>query len=147
MSKTTLTSSKTQDPRSFDVESIRQDFPILSQTVNGHPLVYLDNAATSQKPRSVLDAITGYYEGYNSNIHRGLHHLSEKATTAYEDARSKVKGFINAASEKEINFTKGTTEAVNLVAQSYGRKFVNEGERGACWCSRSLSRAREIWTG
>ncbi len=112
----------------FDVNRIRQDFPILHQKVNGQPLVYLDNAATSQKPRQVIDAITNYYEGYNSNVHRGAHHLSAKATDAYEEARKKVAEFLNAKSEVEINFTRGTTESINLVAQTFGRKFVNKGD-------------------
>ena len=105
----------------FDVEKIREDFPILHQEVNGKPLVYLDNAATSQKPKSVIDSIEKYYSGYNSNIHRGVHTLSENATEAYESARIKVRDFIHANSTKEIVFVRGATEAINLVAQSFGR--------------------------
>ena len=105
----------------FDVEKIREDFPILHQEVNGKPLVYLDNAATSQKPKSVINAIEKYYREYNSNIHRGVHTLSENATEAYESARIKVRDFIHANSTKEIVFVRGATEAINLVAQSFGR--------------------------
>ena len=105
----------------FDVEKIREDFPILHQEINGKPLVYLDNAATSQKPKSVIDTIEKYYRGYNSNIHRGVHTLSENATEAYESARIKVRDFIHANSTKEIVFVRGATEAINLVAQSFGR--------------------------
>ena len=105
----------------FDVEKIREDFPILHQEVNGKPLVYLDNAATSQKPKSVIDSIEKYYRGYNSNIHRGVHTLSENATEAYESARIKVRDFIHANSTKEIVFVRGATEAINLVAHSFGR--------------------------
>ena len=105
----------------FDVEKIREDFPILHQEVNGKPLVYLDNAATSQKPKSVIDSIEKYYRGYNSNIHRGVHTLSENATEAYESTRIKVRDFIHANSTKEIVFVRGATEAINLVAQSFGR--------------------------
>jgi len=112
----------------FDVERIRRDFPVLQRKVHGKPLVYLDNAATSQKPRAVIDTLTRYYSEINSNIHRGIHHLSEEATTAYEEARTKVKGFLNAADEHEIVFVRGTTEAINLVAQSYGRAQVGRGD-------------------
>ena len=107
---------------------MRKDFPILERSVHGKPLAYLDNAATSQKPRAVLDAVTGYYARYNSNIHRGVHLLSEEATTAYEAAREKVCGFVNAAAADEIVFVRGTTEAINLVAQSYVRPRVTEGD-------------------
>jgi cysteine desulfurase/selenocysteine lyase len=112
----------------FDVERVRRDFPALHQKVHGKPLVYLDNAATSQKPQAVIDALVHYYSKINSNIHRGIHHLSEEATTAYEQARILVKDFINAAEEREIVFVRGTTEAINLVAQSYGRAFVKPGD-------------------
>ncbi len=115
-------------PTLFDVAALRAQFPILHQKVNGHPLVYLDNAATSQKPIAVINAITDYYERYNSNIHRGAHHLAQLATEAYENARITVSKHLNAASEKEINFVRGTTEAVNLVATSYGRKFIKAGD-------------------
>jgi cysteine desulfurase/selenocysteine lyase len=112
----------------FDVERVRRDFPVLAQKVHGKPLVYLDNAATSQKPQAVIDALVRYYSQLNSNIHRGIHHLSEAATAAYEGARGKVREFINAAEEREIVFVRGTTEAINLVAQSYGRAFVKPGD-------------------
>lgn len=113
---------------SFNVEAVRKDFPILHRNVNGKQLVYLDNGATSQKPQSVIDTISNYYELFNSNVHRGAHQLSQEATEAYEAARGKMAQFINAASEKEINFTKGTTEGINLVAHSYGRKFLQPGD-------------------
>ncbi|MEO8210002.1 MAG: aminotransferase class V-fold PLP-dependent enzyme, partial [bacterium] len=112
---------------SFDVNSIREEFPILNQKVNGQPLVYFDNAATNQKPISVINSISDYYKTINSNVHRGVHSLSEKATAAYEGAREKVREFINADSIKEIIFTSGTTEGVNLVASSFGESVVNEG--------------------
>jgi len=112
----------------FDVARVRQDFPILSAKVHGKPLVYFDNGATSQKPQCVIDAIDHYYRFENSNIHRGVHHLSERATAAYETARGKLRGFINAGSVKEIIFVRGTTEAINLVAQSYGRAFIKAGD-------------------
>src|SRR5204863_9457550 len=105
----------------FDVRKVREDFPILKSLVHGKPLVYLDNAATTQKPRAVIDAILHYYEGQNSNIHRGVHHLSEVATRAYETARVKVQRFLNAADAREIIFTRGATESINLVAQSFVR--------------------------
>ncbi len=117
-----------QKETSFDVLKIREDFPILKTLVRGKPLCYLDNAATTQKPRQVIDTLTEYYTSINSNIHRGVHTLSEKATAAYEDARIKVKNFINAKSEKEIIFTRGTTESINLVANSFGRSNLNEGD-------------------
>ncbi len=112
----------------INVESIRKDFPILQQEVNGRPLVYFDNAASSQKPLQVVQAIEDYYNNFHSNVHRGVHHLSQKATDAYEAARETVKDFINARSIKEVNFTKGTTEGINLVAHSFGRKFIQEGD-------------------
>jgi len=112
----------------LDVERLREDFPILSQRVRGKPLVYLDNAATSQKPRSVIDAVTRFYSAENANIHRGVYYLSERATVAYEAARERVAGFLNAASPREIVFTRGTTEAINLVAQSWGRSALRAGD-------------------
>ncbi|HQZ96453.1 MAG TPA: cysteine desulfurase [Pyrinomonadaceae bacterium] len=112
----------------FDVEKVRKDFPVLSQTVNGKPLVYLDNGASSQVPQSVIDRTSKYLSEEHSNIHRGVHYLSQHATTAYEAAREKVKRFINAREAKECIFVRGTTEGVNLVAYSYGRKFINEGD-------------------
>lgn len=108
-------------------DSIRAQFPILHQSVNGKPLIYFDNAATSQKPLAVINAIKDYYEHYNSNIHRGAHHLAQLATEKYENARTTVAQHINA-NEREINFVRGTTEAVNLVATSYGRKFIKAGD-------------------
>ena len=112
----------------FDVKKIRNDFPILHQIINGKPLIYLDNAATSQKPKNVIDAIETYYREYNSNIHRGVHTLSENATETYESSRLKIKNFINANSTKEIVFVRGATEAINLVAQSLGRDSLNEND-------------------
>ena len=112
----------------LDVENIRQDFPILHQEVNGNPLVYLDNAATSQKPRQVIEALDKYYQEDNANIHRGVHTLSERATIDYEQAREKVRSFINANSEKEIIFVRGATEGINLIAQSYGRNKLKAGD-------------------
>ncbi len=112
----------------FDVESIRKQFPILRQRVHGKPLVYFDNAATSQKPQAVLDALQNYYLTQNSNVHRGVHTLSERATQAYEDARVKVQRFINAAETHEIIYVRGATEGINLVAQSYGRQFLKAGD-------------------
>ncbi len=112
----------------FDVASIRKDFPILSRTVNGRPLVYFDNAATTQKPQVVIDAITKYYTHQNSNIHRGVHYLSQVATQAYEDSREKIRAFINAEKNHEVIFTKGTTDGINLVANGFGRKFIGAGD-------------------
>jgi len=113
----------------LDVKRLREDFPILHQTVrDGRPLVYLDNAATTQKPRAVIDAIRRYYERDNANIHRGVHELSERATAAYEGARALVQRFIGASSPREIIFTRGTTEAINLVAQSFARPRVRPGD-------------------
>ena len=120
-----------QDARSaadFPVQGYRQDFPILEQAVRGKPLVYLDNAATAQKPRQVIEALEEYYRDYNSNIHRGVHTLSEQATEAYEAARKRIQTFINAASHQEIIFVRGTTEGINLVAQSYGRSRLGAGD-------------------
>jgi len=112
----------------FDVETIRKDFPILRTKVHGNPLVYLDNAATSQKPQVVIDALVRYYEGENANIHRGVHYLSQIATEDFEKARKTVQAFVNAADPSEIVFTRGTTEAINLVAQTYGRVNVGPGD-------------------
>jgi len=114
--------------RAFDVCSFREDFPILARQVHGKPLVYLDNAATSQKPQVVIDTIQRYYTEENANIHRGAYYLSEQATQAYEDARVKVQHFLHARSEREIIFTRGVTEAINLVAHCYGRKTLNAGD-------------------
>jgi cysteine desulfurase/selenocysteine lyase len=112
----------------WDVEKIRRDFPVLSQKVNGNPLVYLDNAASSQVPNIVIERGSEYLKNEHSNIHRGVHYLSQKATTAYEGAREKVKRFINARDVKECIFVRGCTEGINLVAYGYGRKFVGEGD-------------------
>ncbi len=114
--------------KSFDVNKIRDDFPILKQKVHGQPLVYLDSAASTQKPNIVIEAISDYYKRYHANIHRGVHYLSEYATRAYEDVRFKVKNLINAQSVKEIIFVRGTTEAINLVASSFGNKFIVPGD-------------------
>ena len=121
--------SQSRSPRvGLDVEAVRKDFPILARKVHGQPLVYLDNGATSQKPQVVIDALSRYYAEENSNIHRGVHYLSEYATAAYEGAREKIKRFINAPKSQEIIFVRGTTEAINLVAQSYGRTFLKAGD-------------------
>jgi cysteine desulfurase / selenocysteine lyase len=112
----------------YDVEKVRRDFPILKQQVHGHPLVYFDNAATSQKPRAVIDAVAHYYERGNANIHRGVHYLSEHATSEHEAARRTVQQFINAADKREIIFVRSATEGINLVAQTYGRAHVRAGD-------------------
>jgi cysteine desulfurase/selenocysteine lyase len=112
----------------FDVQRVRAEFPILNRAVNGRPLVYLDSAATSQKPRTVLEAITRYYECDNANIHRGVHYLSQRATEGYEAARETVRQFVNAADASGIIFVRGATEGINLVAQSYGRTHVRSGD-------------------
>jgi hypothetical protein len=136
-------------------EAIRQDFPILHQDVNGRPLVYLDNAATSQKPLAVIQAMDDYYRQYNSNVHRGVHFLSAKATTAYEEARAKIARFINAASDREIVFTRNASEAINLVANTWGMANLKAGDEvrwawsGAaaactsCWSRPRLGRATQ----
>src|ERR1700693_2847723 len=113
---------------SLDVTAIRKDFPILAQQVHGKPLVYLDNAATSQKPKCVIEALTRFYQLDNANIHRGVHQLSERSTQSYEAARSKVQRFLNAANTREIIFVRGATEGINLVAQTYGRTHVGAGD-------------------
>ena len=112
----------------LDVARVRQDFPILSQRVRGKPLVYLDNAATSQKPRRVIDAVSRFYASQNANIHRGVHYLSEQATVAYDAARGRVARLLNAAMPSEVVFTRGTTEAINLVAQSWARNQLRPGD-------------------
>jgi len=111
-----------------DWGAIREDFPILREQAHGHPLIYFDNAATSQKPRPVIDALRNFYEHENANVHRGLHTLSSRATEAYEKSRQRVAGYIGAASADEIIFTRGTTESINLVAQAWGGKFIREGD-------------------
>ena len=115
-------------PKQLDIAAIRQEFPILNREVKGRPLIYLDNAATTQKPQSVIDAIIHYYTHYNANIHRGIHTLAEEATAAFELTRDAVKSFIGAGSREEIIFTRGTTEGINLVAYSWGRKNIAAGD-------------------
>ena len=112
----------------FPLTEIRDDFPILKSRINNHQLVYFDNAATTQKPQSVIDGISNYYKSYNANIHRGIHSLAEKATEEFEETRSLVKEFINASSENEIIFTRGTTEGINLISSSLGKFYFNEGD-------------------
>jgi cysteine desulfurase/selenocysteine lyase len=122
------TPKRSTEMSNWDVEKIRKDFPVLSTTVNGKPLVYLDNAASSHVPQTVIDRGAKYLTEEHSNVHRGVHYLSQTATTAYEAAREKVKRFINARESAECIFVRGTTEGINLVASSYGRKFINEGD-------------------
>ena len=117
------------DDTFFDVESLRQDFPILHQQVNGKPLVYLDNAATTQKPDAVIGAVEEYYRTYNSNVHRGAHYLSDRATHEFEQAREKVARFIGSPAARQLIWTRGTTEAINLVAASWGRANIHAGDR------------------
>ena len=112
----------------IDVKKVRADFPVLHQTVNGKPLVYLDNASTSQKPQAVIDSLVQYYSADNSNVHRGVHTLSQRATDHYEEARTKVRNFLNAESDHEIIYVRGTTEGINLVAHSFGRQNIGEGD-------------------
>ena len=118
----------TSNAHSFDVARIREDFPVLHQMVNGKPLVYLDNAATTQKPQAVIDALVRYYSADNSNVHRGVHTLSQRATEDYDSGRSKARQFLNAASDEEIIFVNGTTDGINLVAHSYARQHLGEGD-------------------
>lgn len=113
---------------SYDVDRVRRQFPILRREVKGKPLIYFDNAATTQKPQQVIDALTGYYTGYNANIHRGIHTLAEEATAAFENTRDAVQRFIGAASREEIIFTRGTTEGINLVAYTWGRQNIKAGD-------------------
>ena len=112
----------------MDINAIRKDFPILNQKVHGNPLIYLDTSATSQSPVQVTDAMSEYYNEYNSNVHRGVHTLGTKATDGYEQARMKVRSFINAKRYEEIIFTRGTTAAINLVARSFGDVNISEGD-------------------
>src|SRR5688572_27195297 len=114
--------------KGLDVYAIRQQFPILNREVKGRPLVYFDNAATSQKPQAVIDALVNYYTNYNANIHRGIHTLAEEATLAYEATRDTVQQFIHASSREEIIFTRGTTEGINLVANTWGRQHIQSGD-------------------
>jgi cysteine desulfurase/selenocysteine lyase len=113
----------------LDPYAIRRDFPILDQEINGHPLIYLDSASTSQKPRVVLEAIDTYYREYNANVHRGIYTIGEKATAEYERARAKVARFINAPDAHEVVFTRNATEAINLVAYSWGRRNIARGDQ------------------
>jgi cysteine desulfurase/selenocysteine lyase len=115
-------------PKTLDVTAIRKEFPILNREIKGRPLIYLDNAATTQKPQQVIDAIVHYYTNYNANIHRGIHTLAEEATADFEQTRDEVKTFIGAGSREEIIFTKGTTESINLVAYTWGRKNIRAGD-------------------
>jgi cysteine desulfurase/selenocysteine lyase len=128
MSTARAASTRPAPPAQWDVERVRRDFPALHQQVHGKPLIYLDNAATSQKPQVVIDALTAYYSRENSNVHRGVHLLSEKATQAYEAGRARVQRFLNAAETREIVFVRGATEGINLVAASYGRTWVGAGD-------------------
>jgi len=123
----TASEAPTAEAAAFDVQQIRADFPILHQHIHGKPLVYFDNAATTQKPRPVIEALTHYYETINANIHRGIHTLAEKATAGYESTREAVRAFINAPLTEEIIFTRGTTEGINLVAGTYGRQNITSG--------------------
>ena len=115
-------------PDILDVQAVRREFPVLERKVKGRPLVYFDNAATTQKPRVVIDALVDYYSGYNANIHRGIHTLAEEATAAFEGTRDAVREFINAPSREQVIFTSGTTEGINLVAQTWGRKNIQAGD-------------------
>ena len=121
-------SASTASPPSFDAGRVRQDFPILDREVRGRRLAYLDNAATTQKPRVVLDALTRYFTEHNANIHRGVHYLSEAATQAHEEARLTAQRFLNARQTREIIFTRNATEGINLVAQSFGRRHIGKGD-------------------
>ena len=112
----------------FDIDKIREDFPILQEKIYGKRLVYLDSGATTQRPLQVVDKMREYYLKYNSNVHRGVHYLSNKCTDANEEARELVREFLHAASDKEVIFTRGTTESINLVAHSFGEAFVKEGD-------------------
>src|SRR5215208_5031002 len=112
----------------FDLQRVRSDFPILHHRIHGRPLVYLDNAATAQKPQSVIDAVSRFYSRENANIHRGVHHLSEQASAAYDCVREKTARFLNARAAREVVFTSGTTDSINLVAQSYGRTHLKAGD-------------------
>src|SRR5690554_6680123 len=122
-----MSAQPTMHRRSWEV--IRADFPILAQSINGHPLAYLDTAASAQAPQQVIDQITWYHSTLHSNVHRGVHTLSQRATQAFEDVRLKVKNLLNAPSLKECIFTGGTTDSINLVAHSFGKAFIKEGDR------------------
>src|SRR5438445_4414265 len=123
------TTISTLSKKMIDWSSLRADFPILDQKVHGHPLIYFDNAATTQKPRIVLEAVDHFYERDNANVHRGIHELSNRATAAFEAARQRAAQFINARSADEIIFTRGTTEGINLVAEAWGNKHLNPGDK------------------
>jgi len=123
-----MTTSTTINKISIDIEKIRADFPILSRKVNGKPLIYFDNGATAQKPKLVIEAINNYYENQNANIHRGVHTLSQEITVAYESARTTIQNHLNAKHTHEIIFTKGTTDSINLVASSFGKKHISKGD-------------------
>lgn len=125
---TTVSTLPTDDPSAFDVNALREQFPVLQREVHGKPLVYLDNAATAQRPLRVIEAVEGFYRGYNANVHRGVHQLSVEASEAFEQAREKVRAGLNACSIREIVFTRGTTESINLVAQSYLRPRIRPGD-------------------
>src|SRR5436309_5134631 len=126
ITETTIPASR---KKVIDWESLRADFPILHQKIHGHPLIYFDNAATSQKPRAVLDALRNYYERDNANVHRGIHELSNRSTAAFEAARQRAAQFISARTANEIIFTRGTTEGINLVAQAWGTKHIKAGDK------------------
>jgi cysteine desulfurase / selenocysteine lyase len=128
MSALSRAASGVVSPAGFDVERIREDFPVLRQTIHGKPLVYLDNAATAQKPRAVIEAIVHFYEVDCANIHRGVHELSQRSTAAYEETRAKVKRFLSARAQHEIIFVRGTTEGINLVTNTWGRANLREGD-------------------
>ncbi len=128
MTPAEASAARAVDPQGFDIDRVRADFPILQQEVHGRQLVYLDNAATTQKPASVIEALERYYYLDNANVHRGAHELSERATRAFEAAREKVRGFLHAHDATEIVFVRGATEAINLVAQSYGRANIKQGD-------------------
>src|SRR5437867_12938036 len=127
-SKSTPRPKERASTLAFDVAKIREDFPILHRQVDGRTIAYLDNAATTQKPKQVIDTLVNYYTNYNANIHRGIYRISEEATAAHEEARAKIAQFINASSPQEIVFVRGTTEAINLVAQSWGRHNLGLGD-------------------
>ena len=129
---------------SFDAEALKRDFPILRERVNGRPLVWLDNAATTQKPQSVIDRLKYFYEHENSNVHRAAHELAARATDAYESAREKVRRFLNASSTREIIFVRGATEGINLVAQSWGRQQHSEGRRDRHHLARASRQHRSL---
>jgi cysteine desulfurase/selenocysteine lyase len=123
-----MTELKTIQKTSIDIQKVRADFPILSHKVNNRALIYFDNGATAQKPQSVIDAIDNYYKNQNANVHRGVHTLSQEITVAYENARTTIQKHLNAEYAHEIIFTKGTTDAINLVASSFGKKFISKGD-------------------